>query len=34
MARTKKTELVPTGNLSPATLLGSKRESLAAWFTL
>jgi integrase/recombinase XerD len=34
MARIKKTELVPTGVLSPATLLGAKQESLAAWFTL
>jgi integrase/recombinase XerD len=34
MARTKKTEIVPAGDLSPAALLGRKQDSLAVWFTL
>jgi site-specific recombinase XerD len=35
MARTKKTELIPTGDLSPTALLvGRKQTSLAAWFNL
>src|SRR4051812_44645812 len=34
MARTKKTDLVPMNAFAPATLLGTKSQSLAEWFTL
>ena len=34
MTRSKKSELIPSGSMSPTALFGPNQDSLAAWFTL